>query len=164
MAFFDRAKQSVKFTDQDLSKPQEPAREKEFTTPDGALDLLSAFYFVRLQKLKEGEMLRFPVSANATNYQFEIEVQKREKLKLDLGKFRTIKLKPKLFGPGQIFSRPGEMFMWVTDDDRHMPVRLTAKTATGTITATLVKVERPKDEAQNKKKKIETAKNTGSTK
>ena len=152
-AVFDREHQSVKYTIVDVNKPQAPAQEKTLTVEDGTLDLLSAFYFLRLQKLKEGEVVRFPVSHDAENYPFEVVIGKREKLKTELGKFRTLKVEPKLFGPGRIFTRPGEMTMWVTDDERHTPVRLVAKTVSGTITATLVKAEGAKAEAGRKKKR-----------
>ncbi|MEP7274298.1 MAG: DUF3108 domain-containing protein, partial [Acidobacteriota bacterium] len=52
-------------------------------------------------------------------------------------KLATIKLEPRLFGPGRFFTREGEMQIWVTDDERRVPVRLVAKTSSGTITATL---------------------------
>ena len=144
---FDREKQAAKYVVADLNKPQAPPREKSLAISNGALDLLSAFYFLQLQKLKEHEILRFPVSHDGQQYQFEIVIGKREKLSTDFGKFNTIKLEPKLFGPGRLFSRSGEMTMWVMDDDCHLPLKLVAKTSAGTITATLLKVEGPKVES-----------------
>jgi hypothetical protein len=134
---FDRASQQVKYLITDLNNPQAPPRAKFLPHQDGMMSLLSAFYFVRLQKYKEGETIRFPVSADEQNYQFDIVVGKREKLKTDCGKVKTVRLEPKLFGPGQLISRQGEMTMWVTDDKRHTPLRLIAKTSAGTITARL---------------------------
>jgi hypothetical protein len=136
---FDRAEQQVKFLTTDLTKPDTPPRAKPLPREEGMLSLLSAIYFVRLQKLKEGQLLTFPVSADEMNYKFEVLVGKRESLKTDCGKVKTVRLEPKLFGPGRFFNKiQGEMTMWVSDDSKRTPLRLVAKTSKGTITAKLL--------------------------
>ncbi len=137
-AIFDPNDQQVKYLTTDLKRPDAPPRATRQPRQDGMLSLLAAIYFVRLQKLKEGQMLVFPVSDGEANYQFEILVGKRESLKTDCGKVKTIRLEPKLFGPGRYFKRPGEMTMWVSDDNKRTPLRLVAKTPSGTITAKLL--------------------------
>ena len=72
-----------------------------------------------------------------TGSQFEIVIGKQEKLKTDCGPVKARRLEPKLFGPGRIFSRQGEMTMWVSDDNKHVPLRLIAKTSSGTVSAKL---------------------------
>ena len=136
---FDRAEQQVRYLTTDLAKPDAPPRAKPLPREDGMLGLLSAIYFVRLQKLNEGQMLSFPVSADEANYQFEVLVGKRESLKTECGKVKTVKLEPKLFGPGRFFNKlQGEMTMWVSDDSKRTPLRLVARTSKGTITAKLL--------------------------
>jgi len=136
-ALFDSAQQTVKFTAKDLNNAQAPPREKSAVREEGMLDLISAFYFVRLQKLKEGQLVRFPVNDDGVNYWFDVVVGKREKLKTECGKVKTIRLEPKLFH-GRFFSRPGEMTMWVSDDNKHVPLKLVAKTPSGTLNAKLL--------------------------
>jgi hypothetical protein len=138
-AVFDSADRQVKYTTSDLNNPQAPPRVKPLPCQDGMLSLLSAFYFVRLQKLKEGQTLSFPVSTDEANYQFEIRVGKRESLKTDCGKIKTVRIEPKLFGAGRLIARPGEMTMWLSDDPSHTPLQLVAKTVSGTVTAKLLK-------------------------
>ncbi|HKX32713.1 MAG TPA: DUF3108 domain-containing protein [Blastocatellia bacterium] len=135
---YDQGQQQIKYLTTDLSKPEAPPKSKFLPHQDGMMSLLSAFYFVRLQKYKEGQYLRFPVSTDEKNYQFDVKVGKREKIKTACGKVQTIKLEPQLFGPGRIFSKKGEMTMWVTDNKKHVPLQLVAKTAAGTITAKLI--------------------------
>lgn len=137
-ALFDVADKTVKFTVNDLNNKQTAPKEKSAAREDGMLDLLSAFYFVRMQKLKEGQLIRFPVNDDGDNFQFDIVVGKSEKLKTDCGKVKTIKIEPKLFGPGQLFSRPGTMTMWMTDDKLHIPLKLEAKTSSGLVRAKLM--------------------------
>lgn len=140
-AVFNLEDKSVTFTANDLNNQQAQAREKSAAREDGMLDLLSAFYFVRMQKLKEGQLIRFPVNDDGVNYQFDIVVGKHEKLKTDCGKIKTIKIEPKLLGPGKLISRPGEMTMWLTDDNLHIPVKLEAKTSSGTVKAKLLNLK-----------------------
>ena len=135
---FDRARQTVTYTAVDPANPKNEIPDKVLPRADGMLGLLSAFYFVRLQKLKENTLLRFPVSDDGANYTFEIMVEKREQLKTDCGKLRTIKLEPKLFGPGQLLVRPGQMWMWLTDNKAHIPVKIIAKTGGGTVSVRLL--------------------------
>src|SRR5262249_50190049 len=131
--------QQVKYLTTDLSKPDAPPKAKPLPREEGMLSLLSAIYFMRLQKLKEGQTLTFPVSADEANYQFEVLVGKRERIKTDCGKVKTVRLEPRLFGPGRFFSKiQGEMIMWVSDDSKRTPLRLVARTSKGTITAKLL--------------------------
>jgi len=157
-ALFERADQQVKYLTTDLNKPDAPPIAKSLARQDGMLSLLSAFYFVRLQKLKEGQMLSFPVSYDEENYQFEILVGKREKLKTDCGQVKTVRLEPKLFGPGRLFTRQGEMTMWVSDDDKHVPLRLVAKGSAGTVTAKLLNFKKNCNIIEQEDEKTEKAK------
>jgi hypothetical protein len=145
---YDQTQQQVKYLTTDLTKPEAPPRSKFLPHQEGMMSLLSAFYFVRLQKYKEGQTLRFPVSTDENNYQFDVVVGKRSKLKTPCGKVQAIKLEPKLFGPGRIFSKKGEMAMWVTDNKRHVPLQLIAKTGAGTITARLTNYNNRKKNCQ----------------
>lgn len=137
-ALFDADGKTVQFTVNDLNNKQAAPKEKSAAREDGMLDLLSAFYFVRMQKLKEGQLIRFPVNDDGDNFWFDIVVGKRETLKTDCGKVKTIKIEPMLFGPGQLFSRPGTMTMWMTDDKLHIPLKLEAKTSSGLVRAKLM--------------------------
>ncbi len=140
-ALFELPEKTVKFTAKDLNNQQAAAKEKSADREDGMLDLLSAFYFVRMQKMKEGQLIRFPVNDDGDNFWFDIVVGKREKLKTDCGQIKTIKIEPKLFGPGQLFSRSGQMTMWMTDDNLHIPLKLEAKTPSGTVKAKLLNLK-----------------------
>ncbi len=147
----------VRYRTTDLVNPQNPPKIKEVPHKDGMMSLLSAFYFVRFQKYKEGQMIRFPVSSDQENYVFDIVVARKEKLKTDCGNVKTVVIEPKLFGPGKFFNRTGEMKMWMTNNKLHIPLRLVAKTSAGTITAKLInfkkncKIEdlQPEEEPKN---------------
>jgi uncharacterized protein DUF3108 len=138
-AVFDRSGQQVKYLTTDLTKPDAPPKAKILPLPDGLMSLLSGLYFMRLQDYKEGQMLRIPVSDDQKNYEFEILVGKRQKVKTECGHIDTIKLEPKIFGPDKFFRKKGEMSIWITETDQHVPVHLEAKGEAGKISVKLIK-------------------------
>lgn len=135
---FDPATQEVKYLTTDLANPAATPKIKNLPREEGMLSLLTAIYFVRLQKYKEGQTLVFPVSYDEENYSFEVRVGKTEKLKTECGKVKATRLEPLLFGPGKFFNRKGEMTMWMSRDRLHVPLRLVARTSSGTVTARLL--------------------------
>jgi Protein of unknown function (DUF3108) len=138
-AVFDRSTQQVKYLTTDLTKPDVPPKEKLLPLQDGMMSLLAGLYFLRLQNYKEGQMMRFPISDDQKNYEFDILVGPREKVKTKCGHIDTIRLEPKIFGPDKFFRKKGEMFIWVTNTDQHVPVHLEAKGEAGKISVKLLK-------------------------
>lgn len=138
---FDYEKKEAHYRTLDMNNLQHGAREKILKLEPDMQDLLSAFYLIRLQELKEGAMYKFPLVYEGERKEFDFLVYGGEDVQTDLGKFKTIKLEPKLFGPGRLSAREGEFFLWVTDDAIHMPVKLVVKASGATITASLTKKE-----------------------
>jgi Protein of unknown function (DUF3108) len=140
---FDIENQQVKYLTTNLANKQALPRGQVLPYQEGMMSLLSAIYFVRFQKYEEGQLIQFPVSSEEMNYVFEILVGKREAVQTECGKRMAIKLEPKLFGPGKYFSRAtGQMFIWMSDDKQHTPLKLLAKTNKGTINAKLINVNK----------------------
>ena len=128
----DREAGRVKFTHRDLANDKEEPRIQEADSPNWLQDMLSACYFIRTQKLGEGDVISIPISDEGKVYNIEVVVGKREEVKVDAGKFKAIKLDAKIFD-GRYIRRSGEMFLWVTDDARRTPVRARIKTNGATV-------------------------------
>ena len=135
----NRATARVTYTERDLASPNSPPKVKEAATPEWVQDVLSAIYFVRTQKLDEGGVIAIPVSDGGDLYNIEVVVGKREELKLDLGKFKTLQLNAKVFG-GRFLKRSGEMLVWMSDAPQRLIVRVRIKTASATVTADLKRI------------------------
>ena len=138
---FDYAKNEANYRTIDLNNSQAGAREKIVKLAPDMQDLVSAIYLLRLQEAKENTQYKFPLVYEGERKEFALLIHGREEAQTGLGKFKTIKIEPKLFGPGRLSSREGEFFMWVTDDAQRLPVKLMAKTSGATITASLIKKE-----------------------
>ncbi|MEA3266434.1 MAG: DUF3108 domain-containing protein [Candidatus Fermentibacteria bacterium] len=108
----------------------------EMVIPPHALDVLSAFYYARTQELEPGGIFHIDVHVDNDNYPLEVRVMERERIRTRAGSFDCIQLQPVLRGDG-LFKQQGEIFIWVTDDERHMPVLMSASIIIGEITCML---------------------------
>lgn len=111
---------------------------KAFDLPSPAFDALSSFYHVRTLKLTVGEKVYVTVFDSKKVWNVEVQVLKKEKVTLPAGTFNTVVIKPLMKSEG-IFSRKGDIFIWLTDDPKHIPVKMQTKAAVGSIIATLVR-------------------------
>lgn len=111
--------------------------ESEFPMLNGIFDPLSAFYAVRRMNLIVGKSVFVPVFDSKKVWDVEVQVLKKEKIETALGVFDTILIRPIMKSEG-IFSKKGELLIWLTDDDKKIPVLLKSKVAVGSINAELV--------------------------
>ena len=96
-------------------------------------NLFSAIYYVRAQPITLGEGLMFDVLNNQKAYRMEVRAVRRETLKTDIGRIQTLVMEPRLFQDDQPVRDQGAMQVWVTDDERRIPVRLRADAPIGSI-------------------------------
>ena len=135
-AVFNREAGRVTYIDRDLSKSGSAANVKEASSPSWIQDILSTTYFVRTQKLNQGDVIQVPISDGGQVYNVAVVVGRREEIKVNSTKFKTILLDAKVFD-GRYVKRSGQMFIWVTDDEKRTPVRAKIKTSGATVTIDL---------------------------
>lgn len=111
--------------------------KKKFDIEKDTLDTLSSFYFLRSMPLEVGKSVFVTVFDGKRLWNTEIRVLRREKINTKLGKFDTIVVQPLMKAEG-IFDKRGDMFIWLTDDNRRLPVKMKTKVPVGSVTATLV--------------------------
>ena len=109
---------------------------REFALPAGIFDPLSAFYSVRRMDLVVGRAVYVPVFDSKKVWSVEVRVLRKETIKTPAGKFNTIVIQPVMQSEG-IFFRKGDIFIWLTDDSRKVPVKLKTDIAVGSISAVL---------------------------
>jgi hypothetical protein len=110
--------------------------ELTVSIPPLIYDPLSIFYFFRGLDLVVGQTINVPLFDSKEVWDVKVRVIKKETVRTPAGKFRAIKVKPELKSEG-IFSRKGEFFIWITDDERRLPVKIATKVSFGFIKATL---------------------------
>jgi hypothetical protein len=114
-------------------------KKTEKTDPISArtYDSLSSLYFIRAGELVPGESIYFDLYDFKHLWNTEVRVVKREEIRTPLGKFKTILVSTQLKFKG-VPSRVGNLTVWISDDARRIPVRITTKLKLGEITMTLV--------------------------
>jgi len=70
-----------------------------------------------------------------------VKVIKKEKIKVGDKKYRTILVEPMMREEG-IFSAKGSILVWLTDDKRRIPVRMSSKVLIGSVTVDLIEIRR----------------------
>jgi hypothetical protein len=127
---FDRARNTV------ISRlNNDPAVTLE--VPERVQDGLSMLYYLRtMEDFIVGKIFTIEVHDSGKNWSIEIHTLGRERLKTPIGEFSTIKVKtyPKYKG---VFMKKGEVFIWLTDDKRKIPVLMKSKLAFGSFVFSL---------------------------
>ncbi len=111
--------------------------KKTYDISENCLDPLSSFYYIRTLQFEVGKSLYVNMFDSKKLWNVEVQVLRKEKIKTDLGEFNTVVIKPLMKSEG-IFNRKGDMYIWLTDDLKRIPVKMRTKAAVGSITATLV--------------------------
>ncbi|HXF04899.1 MAG TPA: DUF3108 domain-containing protein [Blastocatellia bacterium] len=143
LAVFDRENQRVTFVVRDLTRPDEPPKVGEKPTRDWVQDIVSATYYVRSQPLVPNTSFVFPLSDEGETFDLEVKVFPPEEVETPLGRIKALRLEPQVFGEGRLIKREGEMVVWVTEDERHVPVAARLRTGFGTVTAQLIEGYKP---------------------
>lgn len=99
-------------------------------------DIYSSFYYVRHQPLVPGRSFYISVLDSKKLHRIEIRVLKRERVSVPAGVFDTVKVEP-MVKPVGVFEGKRGAYIWLTDDDRRIPVKAQTKVAVGSVTAVL---------------------------
>jgi len=101
-------------------------------------DSLSSVFYVRTRDLKVGEDIVFNTYASRKSWKLIVKVLKRETVKVAAGTFKTVLVKP-ILKYNDVFINKGDVYIWLSDDDRKIPVKLKSKVIVGAFTAELTK-------------------------
>lgn len=108
--------------------------------PPNCQDALSSFYFTRTQDLPLGGSLIFDYHASHKSQPIEVRVLGRQRVETPAGTFNCIVIEPILRASG-IFTNQGRLVIWLTDDDRRIPVMMKSKVTIGSISVVLTEAK-----------------------
>lgn len=111
-------------------------RAQEEPTVDEPLDEGALLYYLRTLPLNVGDHYELDRYFRPDRNPVRLEVLRRERIEVPAGTFETIVIRPTISTSG-IFSENGQAEVWVTDDERHLMVRMTAKLSFGTLSLSL---------------------------
>lgn len=106
---------------------------------DASLDTLSSVYYLRTVPLEGDRPLEMQVFSDEPRA-LKVEVQAREKVTTPAGTFSTIRVEPKSSG-SSLIGKGKNLVLWLTDDDRRIPVQIRSKLKVGTLVGKLKAIE-----------------------
>jgi hypothetical protein len=114
----------------------------------GAFDPLGIFYFVRSAKLEKGLTLERPVSDGKKCVIGIGHIVKRETITVPAGTFDTFLIQPDLKDVGGVFEKSDDanIHIWVTADERHIPVKIQSRVVVGRFMGELTELHLPAPE------------------
>lgn len=139
-AIFDRAAGQVTWTERDPNNPQQQPRI--MTTPFAGTihDIVSAIYFMRMQPIEIGKSFEIQISDSGRIYRVPVKVAERKRMKTILGRIDAIRLDADIFGEDRLIRGKGKFSIWLSADQRHIPVRADLSTHLGKFEIKLKKV------------------------
>jgi len=134
----------MRITRETPQKGPEP-KEKKLKLPN-VFDLQTGLFFVRSQRMQEGDHYRFVVYPATSPYYADIEVLGREKVKVATGTHDAIKCQVRLQGISKEFElEPHKKFKnayaWLSDDKDRLLLRIEAEIFVGSVWCELQSVE-----------------------
>ena len=104
----------------------------ETPIPGCLTDLLTGIYYASSQPMEVGKSFVIPVVDAMHIVPVTMKVEGREEIKTTLGTFKTLRVQPT--ADAGVVKNRGNIWIWYTDDDRHLPVQMRARLFWGTIT------------------------------
>ncbi|MBM3746293.1 MAG: DUF3108 domain-containing protein [Acidobacteria bacterium] len=139
---YDRERGKASYLELDLVRDR-IAGSREIDIPACVHDVIGGLYRLRGMPTELGKSLELPISDGKKSVQARIEAQQQEKVKTRAGSFQTVRYEAFLFND-VLYRRKGRMFVWLTDDERRLPVQVRIRLPfyIGTVTLELEKMER----------------------
>ena len=116
------------------------APPQEVAVPPKVQDSLSSLYLLRTLPLRVGEPIHMHTFSNGRTYDVEIQVLRRERVEAYWGPVDAFVVRPVLRFQ-ELLRQTGDVLIWLTDDERRLPVRMRTEIKVGTIEATLIAVK-----------------------
>jgi hypothetical protein len=139
-AIFDYTDKKVTYTETDPKDAMRPPRKIASAIEDETQDLISGVYYMSRQQLTVGKTFTVNVSDSGLVYKVPVKVTAREKQNTVLGKVWCFRVEPEIFGENRLIERKGSMTIWITDDNKRIPVRTQITASLGKLDVKLKKI------------------------
>jgi Protein of unknown function (DUF3108) len=114
-------------------------KHTEVSIPPCVTDSLSAIFYAASQRLEVGSSFQIPLADAMRTVPVTMKIENREEVKTPSGTYQTVRVQPT--ADAGVVKNRGNIWIWYTDDDRHLPVQMRARLFWGTITFKLTSVE-----------------------
>lgn len=116
------------------------SKNKSYKTPECVQDVLSAIFYARnidYSKMTVGTKVPFRMFLDNQVYSLYIRYLGKEIITTKYGTFHTLKIAPLLI-KGTLFEGGEKMTVWISDDQNHLPLRVSSPILVGSIKADMM--------------------------
>jgi hypothetical protein len=109
--------------------------EGVYPIPPYVHDIMSAFYFARtldFASMNTGDGIDLHNFYKDKSHELRVRFLGRQEIEVAAGTFRTVVVEP-LVKEGGLFKSEGRIVIWLSDDERKIPVRVNTKVVIGSI-------------------------------
>lgn len=128
-AFFDQVNNVAKSND------------KTFEIPEYVHDIVSAFYYVRtmdIGNMKKDSVFYLKNFFDDTTFNLGVKIKGKQTIEVEAGTFRCVVIEPMIV-QGGLFKSDGSVYVWLSDDERKIPIKVATKIPIGFVEAKLTK-------------------------
>lgn len=142
-AVFDRAADKITWTELDPNNTARPPRVVSSPLADASHDIITAIYFLRTQKLVPGQTFELSISDSGAVYRVPVKVlAEKKRFKSIVGRVAVVRVEIEIFGKGRLIEQDGRMSIWMTNDERHLPIRARFDGDLGTLDINLKSINK----------------------
>ncbi len=116
-------------------------KDKRIDILPNTQDILTAFFKVRERDLKVGDNYTEEITVDGKSFTANIEVLRKEKITTKIGKRECFVIEPTLASDA-VFRQKGNIFIWITDDEDRIPVKVRSKITYGSFYAVITEVKK----------------------
>lgn len=140
-SFFDFDKLKATYWEKKVTKKNGTEEKKlDWEILPYSQNVFSAAFYMRLFAWETGKEYAFRVADDGKNSVFTGKALRREVLQTKLGPRKAIVIKPQITTKG-VFQPMGDIYFWLSDDDRKHILRIESKIKIGTLVAEIVSLE-----------------------
>jgi hypothetical protein len=135
---FDYGRGKAVLEEKNLKDGQSKRTENDI--PGCVTDVMSGILYVASLPLQQGASYGIPFNDGGKTVTIQAHVEGKEQIKTPAGTFQTIRVGPE--GDYSVLRNRGRIWIWYSDDARHLPVQIRAKLFWGTLTVYLASIDK----------------------
>lgn len=135
---FDYARGKSVLEEKNLKNDQSKRVENDI--PGCVTDVASGILYVASLPLEPDATYSFPLNDGGKTVTIQAHVEGKEQIKTPAGTFQTIRVGPQ--GDYSALKNRGRVLIWYSDDARHLPIQMQARTLWGTLTVYLASIDK----------------------
>ena len=136
---YDYARGKALLEERNLKNNEQKKMESDI--PGCVTDLVSGIWYVGSLPLQPGDTYTFPVNDGGKTVTARAHVEAREDVKTPAGTFKAVRVGPE-GDSGTLLKNKGRIWIWYSDDGRHLPIQMRAKLFWGVVTVYLASISK----------------------